>query len=640
MSLISLRDAHVAFGERPLLDGAQLTVLAGERLGLIGRNGTGKSTLLGVLAGHTPLDEGELQRRDGLRLAHVEQEPELPAADSLHESLLLRARLPAALSAALAAGVASATAPGDEREHWRLESRLSEFLHRFGLTGRTSAGTCSGGERKRAVLALALALQPDLLLLDEPTNHLDIEAIERLEELLLKVPSAIVITHDRAFLDRITTRIIELDRGVLRSYPGNFAAYEQRKEEELVAEDTARRRFEKFWQQEEAWIRKGVEARRTRNEGRVRRLERLRLERVTRRDRLGNIRLTLDAGERSGDLVAELDAVSKRFDARPLIEKLSLRIMRGDRIGLIGANGAGKSTLIQLILGELAPDTGTVRLGTRLSIAYFDQLRAQLDPNATLAEAISPGSDWVQPGAERKHIVSYLGEFLFPAQRAKSPVRMLSGGERNRLLLARLFARPANLIVLDEPTNDLDIESLELLEQRLQDYAGTLVLVSHDRRFLDNVVTQTLAAEGNGLWREYAGGYSEYLQQRPAAEPRRSDAAGEMAAVRATGGRSPGAPPTKSRVRLSYNEQRELAALPDEIERLEREQAQLIARMSTPDYHRLGGEQVRGDRKRLEELEALLLEKFARWERLEERRALAGGSASGSAVDTNRVQDS
>lgn len=621
MSLVSLLDAHIAFGERPLLDGAQLTVLAGERLGLIGRNGTGKSTLLAVLAGRTRLDEGDLQRRDGMRVAFLEQEPELPAADSLYESLLLRARLSAAVSAAPLAAVAIAAAPADEHEHWRLESRLSEFLHRFGVAGKTSPVTCSGGERKRAALALALALQPDLLLLDEPTNHLDIEAIERLEELLLKVPSAIVITHDRAFLNRITTRIIELDRGVLRSYPGSFAAYEERKEEELAAEDTARRRFERFWQQEEAWIRKGVEARRTRNEGRVRRLERLRLERAARRNRLGNIRLTLDAGERSGELVAELDAVSKRFGAGPLIERLSLRIMRGDRIGLIGANGAGKSTLIQLIVGELAPDAGTVRLGTRLSIAYFDQLRAQLGPNATVAEAISPGSDWVQLGDQRKHIVSYLGEFLFPAQYAKSPVRMLSGGERNRLLLARLFARPANLIVLDEPTNDLDIESLELLEQRLQDYAGTLLLVSHDRRFLDNVVTQTLVAEGNGLWREYAGGYSDYLQQRPPAARGRSDDAREMSAGHATSERSAVTPPAKPRVRLSYKELRELAALPEEIETLEREQAQVTTRMSAPDYHRLGGEQVRGDRKRLEELEALLLQKFARWEWLEEQRA-------------------
>jgi ATP-binding cassette subfamily F protein uup len=353
----------------------------------------------------------------------------------------------------------------------------------------------------------------------------------------------------------------------------------------------------------------------------VKRLERLRLERATRRDRLGNIRLTLDAGERSGDLVAELDAASKRFGARPLIEKLSLRIMRGDRIGLIGANGVGKSTLIRLVLGELTPDTGTVRLGTRLNIAYFDQLRAGLDPDATLAEAISPGSDWVQLGAGRRHIVTYLAEFLFPAQRAKAPVRMLSGGERNRLLLARLFARPANLIVLDEPTNDLDIESLELLEERLQDYTGTLLLVSHDRRFLDNVVTQTLAAEGHGLWREYAGGYSDYLQQRPPVLPGRADAAEERSAARAAGERSTGAVPAKTRVRLSYKEERELAALPEEIETLEREQEQINTRMSTPDYHRLGGEQVRGDRKRLEELEAVLLQKFARWEWLEERRA-------------------
>jgi len=612
MSLITLLNAHIAFGEHPLLDEAQLTVQVGERLGLIGRNGTGKSTLLGVLAGKTPLDDGELQRRDGLRIALVEQEPQLPAGETLQDSLLLRAR-------ARAAG--SDGPPTDEREHWRLESRLEEFLHRFGLTGVTSPASCSGGERKRSALALALALQPDLLLLDEPTNHLDIEAIERLEELLLKVPVSIVVTHDRAFLDRTTTRIIELDRGVLRSYPGSFAAYELRKDEELAVEDTARRRFDKFWQQEEAWIRKGVEARRTRNEGRVRRLEQLRIERATRRDRLGNIRFALNAGERSGDLVADLDGVSKRFAARPLIENLSMRIMRGDRIGLIGPNGAGKSTLIRLILGELAPDAGTVRLGTRLNIAYFDQLRAQLDPSATLAEAISPGSDWVQLGSERKHIVGYLGEFLFPAQRVKSPISMLSGGERNRLLLARLFAQPANLLILDEPTNDLDIESLELLEERLQDYQGTLLLVSHDRRFLDNVVTQTLAAEGNGVWREYAGGYRDYLQQRPPMPVGRANEAGQKPARHASRNRSAGETPAKTRTRLSYKEERELAALPEEIESLEREQTELTARMSAPDYHRLGGERLRGDRKRLAELEELLLHKFARWESLEELRS-------------------
>ena len=338
-----------------------------------------------------------------------------------------------------------------------------------------------------------------------------------------------------------------------------------------------------------------------------------------RRDRLGKIRLTLDAGERSGELVAEFDSVSKRFAATPLIEQLSMRIMRGDRIGLIGPNGAGKSTLIRLILGELAPDSGTVRLGTRLSIAYFDQLRAQLDPTATLAAAISPGSDWVQIGSERKHIVSYLGEFLFPAQRATSPISMLSGGERNRLLLARLFAQPANLVILDEPTNDLDIESLELLEARLQDYKGTLLLVSHDRRFLDNVVTQTLAAEGNGVWREYAGGYSDYLQQRPPVPIGREEAGQSPVRHAAARDRSIGA--AKTRARLSYKEERELAALPGEIDSLEHEQTELTARMSAPDYHRLGGERLRGDRKRLAELEEQLLKKFARWESLEEQRA-------------------
>lgn len=618
MSLITLRDARIAFGERPLLDGAQLSVQAGERLGLIGRNGTGKSTLLAVLAGYARLDEGELQRRDGLRLALVEQEPQLPAAGTLRESLLLRTRLATATGGAQPAPMAHAAALVDGPEHWRMDSRLGEYLHRFGLVDTVVPSTCSGGERKRATLALALALQPDLLLLDEPTNHLDIEAIERLEELLLKVPATVVVTHDRAFLDRIASRIIELDRGVLRSYPGSFTAYERRKDEELAAEDAARRRFERFWQQEEAWIRKGIEARRTRNEGRVQRLERLRLERAARRDRLGNIRFNIDGGERSGELVAELHEVSKRFGSRPLIERLSLRIMREDRIGLIGANGAGKSTLIRLILGEVAPDAGTVRLGTRLSIAYFDQLRGQLDPNATLAETISPGSDWVQLAGERKHIVSYLGDFLFPAQRAQSPVGMLSGGERNRLLLARLFAMPANLVVLDEPTNDLDIESLELLEQRLQDYAGTLLLVSHDRRFLDNVVTQTLVAEGNGLWREYAGSYSDYLQLRPAVALGRACVAGEAPTARDTRARVQDAPSErKARARLGYKQQRELASLPEEIEALEREQTELTARMSAADYYRLGGEQLRGDRRRLEELEALLLAKFARWEWLE-----------------------
>ncbi|MGB6449131.1 MAG: ATP-binding cassette domain-containing protein [Steroidobacteraceae bacterium] len=611
--LFTLLDAHLALGDRPLLDGAQLAVESHERLGLIGRNGTGKSTLLRILAGLASLDEGERQIRLGLRVALVEQEPELPAAQTLRESLMERAR------SAGASGFAPADLGGNERERWRVESRLTEFLHRFGLREETAPATSSGGERRRAALALALASQPDLLLLDEPTNHLDIAAIERLEDLLLKVPAAIIVTHDRAFLDRVVTRIVELDRGVLRSYPGNFAAYEALREQELAAEETARRRFDKFWAQEELWIRKGVEARRTRNEGRVLRLERLRVERAARRDRLGAMKMSLDAGQRSGQLVAELTEVSKRFDGRTLVDRLSMRIMRGDRIGLIGPNGAGKSTLIRMILGTLAPDTGTLKLGTNLQIAYFDQLREQLDPEATVAEAISPGSDWIEIGTARKHIVGYLGDFLFPAHRARTPVKALSGGERNRLLLARLFARPANLVVLDEPTNDLDIESLELLEQRLQDYAGTLLLVSHDRRFLDNVVTQTLSAEGGGAWREYVGGYSDWLHQRGGAT---LDDGRTLDNGPSDVEKSSGPVAGKPRTRLGYKEQRELASIPQEIEALEREQAELTARMSAPDYHLQGAEQMRADVKRIEEIEAALLSKFARWEALESINAL------------------
>jgi ATP-binding cassette subfamily F protein uup len=608
MSLVTVLDAHLAYGDRPLLDGARFSMQVGERVGLIGRNGTGKSTLLKVIAGTLQLDDGELQRREGLRIAFVEQEPLLPPAATVGESLLLLAAERGAL--------AGKSAFPDDREHWRLSSRLNEYLHRFDLDPERTPDTTSGGERKRAALALALTLEPELLLLDEPTNHLDIDGIARLEELLVKVPACIVITHDRAFLDRITTRIVELDRGVLRSYPGNFAAYEARKSEELAAEEVANRRFDKFWAQEEVWIRKGVEARRTRNEGRVKRLERLRVERAERRERLGNVKLTLDAGERSGKLVAELENVSKHFGERTVLRNVSARIMRGDRVGLIGPNGAGKSTLIRVILGQLAPDSGTVRLGTNLQVAYFDQLREQLDEDRTVAETISPGSDWIEIGTERKHVVTYLADFLFPTQRAKSPVKMLSGGERNRLLLARLFARPANFIVLDEPTNDLDIESLELLEQKLQEYPGTLLLVSHDRRFLDNVVTQTIASEGDGTWREYVGGYSDWVQQRPRAAPapRKESKPAQAPAASAPPARE------KTRTRLSYKDQRELDALPGEIEALEREQAELTARMSSPEYHRESAQTMRDDSRRAGEIEALLLAKFERWEALEEMR--------------------
>jgi ABC transport system ATP-binding/permease protein len=598
MPLITLRNAELAYGLHPLLDRADLSVDAGERVGLIGRNGTGKSSLLQALAGRIALDDGEVARQDGLRIVLVEQEPELPAAASLRASLVARGRIDHLQ---------------DDRERWRVEARLSEFLHRLDVDAERSPQTASGGERKRAALALALSLQPDLLLLDEPTNHLDIDGITALEELLLKGTTSIVITHDRAFLDRVVTRIVELDRGLLRSFPGNFAAYETRKGEQLAAEEIANRKFDKFWAQEEVWIRRGIEARRTRNEGRVRRLEALRVERAERREQLGDLKLTLDAGERSGKLVAELVNVSKSFAERPIVKGLSLRLQRGDRLGLIGANGAGKSTLLRLILGQLEPDAGTVRLGANVQVAYFDQMREQLDPEKSVIETISPGSDWIEIGRERKHVVTYLGDFLFAPQRANSPVKALSGGERNRLLLARLFARTANVLVMDEPTNDLDIESLELLEATLQGYAGTLLLVSHDRAFLDNVVTQTLVAEGNGKWQEYVGGYSDWLaQRRPvAAAPAKQKAESRNDDARRSA-------PTK----MSYKETRELAQLPGEIEALEQQQHALTARLSSGDYHKQRSEQIKADRQLGEDIERQLAEKFARWEALEAKKSL------------------
>ncbi|CAG1009486.1 ABC transporter ATP-binding protein uup [Burkholderiales bacterium] len=611
MSLVTLQDAELAYGLHPLLDRANLTVLDGERIGLIGRNGTGKSSLLAAIAGTIDLDDGAIRRRDGLRVVLVEQEPALPDASSLRESLAQRGRLERI---------------ADERDRWRIEARLNEFLHRFGLDEAADPRSASGGERKRAALALAFAQAPDLLLLDEPTNHLDIDAIGELEEFVRRAPASIVITHDRAFLDAVATRIVELDRGLLRSYPGNFAAYVSRRADELAAEEVTRRKFDKFWAQEEAWIRKGVEARRTRNEGRVRRLDRLRDERAARRERLGNVRLSLDAGARSGKLVAELEGVGKSFGDRTIVRDLSMVIMRGDRVGLIGPNGAGKTTLIRLILGALAPDAGRVRLGTNLEIAYFDQMREQLDPERTLGDTISPGSDWIEIGGQRRHVLTYLGEFLFPPERVNAPVRTLSGGERNRLLLARLFAKPANLLVLDEPTNDLDIESLELLEDTLQGYAGTLLLVSHDRAFLDNVVTQTLVAEGGGKWQEYVGGYSDWVVQRGS---RLGSDFPESAAPGPTRERgksgltllSPASPP--SRVKLSFKEQRELESLPAELESLEREQHEITARICAPDYHRQGPEVAKRDRERAVEVERLLAERFERWAALEDKAAAA-----------------
>jgi ATP-binding cassette subfamily F protein uup len=605
MAFLSLVDGELAYGLMPLLDQAAFTLEDGDRIGLIGRNGSGKSALLGVIAGRVALDDGEVKRRDGLRIASVEQEPELPPADTVLESLRRRGGL----------GTIA-----DERQRWHREARLVEFASRFGIDGSLDPARASGGERKRAALALALSLEPDLLLLDEPTNHLDIAGIEQLEELLPKMPALVFVTHDRWFLDRVANRILELDRGWLRAYPGNYSDYERRKAAELATEALGRRKFDRFWAQEEAWIRRGVEARRTRNEGRVRRLESLRRERASRRDRLGNLSLAIDASERSGRLVAELTRASISFDGRPLVKDLDLRVMRGDRLGLIGANGAGKTTLIKLILGLVEPDQGTVRLGTQLQIAYFDQLREQLELDRTVADSVADGSDTVVVNGEKRHVSSYLDDFLFSAKRAATPVRALSGGERNRLLLARLFAKPANFLVLDEPTNDLDVESLELLESALQAFQGTFLLVSHDRIFVDNVVTQTLVAEGDGHWREYAGGYSDWLSQRPAAPVRARDTV-----PKAGGSKAPGpdatATPTPgpvARRKLTFKEARELAALPAQITALETEQGELTAQMCRPDYFREGAERLRRDRARAASIEAELSACLGRWEFLEQ----------------------
>lgn len=616
MALITLIDAHLAYGDLPLLDEANISIEPGERVGLIGRNGTGKSSLLSVLAGKTMLDDGQLQRMDGLTIHYVEQEPLLPDAPTLKESLILRGKLDETT---------------DEREKWRILAKLDENLSHFELNPNADPKLTSGGEKKRAALALAFTLAPQLLLLDEPTNHLDMRAIRLLEarsqDELKNQRSLVVITHDRAFLDKVATRIVELDRGVLRSYPGNFAAYETRKEEELAAEELERRRFDKFWAQEEVWIRKGIEARRTRNEGRVKRLEQLRRERAARRDQMGSIRMSIDAGEKSGKIVAEVKGLSKSFGDCVIVKDLDFTLMRGDRLGLIGRNGAGKSTLIKLLLGKIQPDAGTVKLGTNIKLAYFDQLREQLDLTKTVAETISPGSDWVEIGGERKHIIAYLGDFLFPPRRANVPVSSLSGGERNRLLLARLFALPANLLVLDEPTNDLDIDSLELLEQTLVVYPGTIILVSHDRRFLDNVVTEVLAPEGDGKWREYVGGYTEWFIQRQQENDPFAAAKTEKKAEKTEkpGKNEKPREVIPQKIKLSWREARELEALPEKLEAMEKEQASIINAMSAFDYHSKPVEDIKADKLRLEELEKSIADGWTRWEALSEKESLSTG---------------
>jgi ATP-binding cassette subfamily F protein uup len=623
MAVLSLSNAHLAFGHVPLLDGANFSLETGDRVGLIGRNGTGKSSMLKILAGIEKLDDGLLQLEKGLTSVYVPQEPELRPEASIFD--------------VVSEGVAEAKAlreryeAHDENDDlgwvqerieqigaWNWEQRVDETLHRLDLDGGRKIGELSGGLKKRVALARALVAQPDVLLLDEPTNHLDLDAIRWLEELLNGFKgSLLLITHDRAFLDNVANRIVELDRGQLRGYPGNFAAFQAAKAYELENEALANARFDKMLAQEEVWIRKGVEARRTRSVARVQRLHEMRNERVARRDVQGKVRLDVATGDSSGKIVAELENVSKRFGDRVIVDGFSGTILRGDKVGLIGPNGAGKTTLLKMILGELAPDSGAVRLGTKMSVAYFDQMRDALNLSATLADTISPGSEWIEIGNQRKHVKSYLSDFLFSPARAESPVSSLSGGERNRLLLARLFARPANVLVLDEPTNDLDIETLELLEELLADYDGTVFLVSHDRRFLDNVVTSTIVSEGGGKWREYEGDIEDWLQQSQRAADIKARQAPAAAPTPPPAAAPAPAPVVATKRKLSYKEQRELEEIPPKIGALETEQKHLQALLNSTDLYQQGAGRITEVTNRAAEIDDELLTLMTRWEELD-----------------------
>jgi ABC transport system ATP-binding/permease protein len=635
MPLLSLENAQLAYGHVPLLDHADFKIDKGERVGLLGRNGVGKTSLLAVIAGMRQLDDGALWRAPGLRLSFVPQEPPLDDRETVYETVAAGLGALQALlidyhhvvtqlahaddDRALQQRLDELTHALDTQDGWRLNSRIESTLQQLELDADAAVGTLSGGWRKRVALARALVAEPDLLVLDEPTNHLDIAAIDWLENFLLDSGRTLLfVTHDRRFLDRVATRIVELDRGVLRDFPGSYAIYRKRKDELLAIEQVRQEKFDKFLAEEEVWIRKGIEARRTRNEGRVRRLDHLREERAARRERIGQVNFNLATGERSGELVAELQNVSKAFGERKVIDDFSVRILRSDRVGLIGPNGIGKTTLLKLLLGEIAPDRGNVRLGTKLSIAYFDQLRARLDDEATLIDTISPGTDFIEIGNEKKHVMSYLGDFLFAPQRARAKVKSLSGGERNRLLLAQLFAQPANVLLLDEPTNDLDLETLELLEALLQEYAGTVLLVSHDREFLNNIVTQVLAFEGDAKVVEYIGDYDDWQRsQQQRAEEQALARSSEQRATKAA------APKERSRVKLSFKETQELNSLPETIAALEQEQADITTRLSDGALYRNAPEQVKALQARFGEIDALLLTLLERWEALEAKQRAA-----------------
>ena len=643
MALITLIDAHLAFGHVALLDATGFSLEAGERVGLIGRNGAGKSSLLKILGGMEKPDDGLVQFQQGVRLAFVAQEPLLNPEDTVFTSV--RAGLKGLIQLIedythSQGDLDTLQSAIEAQDGWNWEQRVEETVNRLYIDKEERIADLSGGKKKRVALAQALVTRPDVLLLDEPTNHLDLDSIQWLEQLLIDFKGSVVaITHDRSFLDRVATRIVELDRGQLRAYPGNFSAYQIQKEEQLAQEAVIQAKADKLLAQEEIWIRKGVEARRTRAQARIVRLDELRAKRQARRDVVGSVTMDVNSGAVSGKLVAELTHVSKTFAERCIVDDFSATILRGDKIGLLGPNGAGKTTLLKLILGELKADPapanspkpepghspwGTVRQGANISVAYFDQMRNALDLDATLEDFISPGSEWIEIGGKRQHVKSYLGEFLFSPARAHSPVRSLSGGERNRLLLARMFARPANVLVLDEPTNDLDIDTLELLEDLLQKYDGTVFLVSHDRTFLDNVVTSTIAFEGNGRWREYEGGVEDWLVQsaRTAAIQNASKSgANKDTLATGTAQKDPqsGTKVSPAPTKLSYKDQRELDALPGRIEALEKEQQALRDELADGTIYSRDAQRATALHARDAAIDEELMSALERWEALSRR---------------------
>ncbi len=617
MPILTLEDVSLAYGHVPLLAQVNFRIDKGERVCLVGRNGAGKSTLFRVISGAAEPDAGTVWRPETLRISHLQQDVpedeqrtvyEVVAAGLGETGQLLTDYHVAAQSGDLRA--LHELQQGIESRHgWNLGQQIETALSRLDLPQDVPLSRCSGGTRRRVLLAQALVSEPDLLLLDEPTNHMDIAAIAWLEEFLLAYRGALMfITHDRTLVRQLATRIIELDRGRLTSWPGNYDQFLQRKEEVLDAELSARAREDKQLAEEEIWIRQGVKARRTRNEGRVRRLEQMRRDRAARLNQPGQVNLQAGGGDLTGRLVVDVRHVNFNFGEVAVIRDFSTRILRGDRLGIVGPNGCGKSTLLRLLLGELKPDAGKIVAGARLEIGYFDQHRTQLDPEKSVRENISPGSDYVNVRGRSRHVIGYLRDFLFPYERADSPVKSLSGGERNRLLLARTFTRAANMLVLDEPTNDLDVDTLELLEDLLAEYDGTLLLVSHDRTFLDNVVTSVIGFEGNGRVAEYVGGYDDWVRQRPAPETRASRRPVDTAAV-----------PVRNspRKKLGFNEQRELAALPDRIQTLEQEQLALQLAVNGADFYRQDRDTITSTLQRLEEIGELLRQGYARWMELE-----------------------